>query len=121
MSDARCQIRPAGAGDAEAVAGLTAGLAQSFAFSRARSGRNYPALLARDGACLLLAVNWHERLGYLMGSGHLTFYASGAGGLGRGSLRPQPVSRPRRRPGPDENRRETVVGLNRRISCIHRM
>jgi len=77
VSDARCQIRPAGAGDAEAVAGLTAGLAQSFAFSRARFGRNYPALLARDGACLLLAVNGHERLGHLMGSGHLTFYASG--------------------------------------------
>ncbi len=77
MSDARCQIRPAGAGDAEAVAGLAAGLAQSFAFSRARSGRSYPALLAGDGACLLLAVNGHERLGYLMGSGHLTFYAGG--------------------------------------------
>jgi GNAT superfamily N-acetyltransferase len=44
---------------------------------RAVSGRSYPALLAQDGACLLLAVNGHERLGCLMGSGHLTFYASG--------------------------------------------
>jgi GNAT superfamily N-acetyltransferase len=77
VNDAQCRIRPANAGDAEAVADLAAGLAQSFAFSRARFDRSYPALLAEDGACLLLAVNGRERLGYLMGFEHLTFYANG--------------------------------------------
>jgi GNAT superfamily N-acetyltransferase len=38
---------------------------------------NYPALLASDGTCLLLAVNGHESLGYLLGFRHLTFYANG--------------------------------------------
>ena len=73
----RCQIRSADVGEAGAVADLAAGLTQSFASSRAVFDRSYPALLAEDGACLLLAVNGHERLGYLMGSGHLTFYANG--------------------------------------------
>ena len=44
-------IRPADAADAGAVAG--------------------------DGACLLLAADGHERLGYLMGFEHLTLSASG--------------------------------------------
>jgi len=77
VSDTRCQIRPAGAGDAAAVADLASELAQSFTFSQAGFDRSYPALLASDGACLLLAVNGHERLGYLLGFEHLTFYASG--------------------------------------------
>jgi GNAT superfamily N-acetyltransferase len=34
-------------------------------------------LLASDGACLLLAVNRQEYLGYLLGFRHLTFYANG--------------------------------------------
>ena len=78
MSDARCQIRRADAGDAEAVADLAAGLAQSFAFSAGQ----VPAAATRPcsprtDACLLLAVNGHERLGYLLGFEHLTFYANG--------------------------------------------
>lgn len=77
MSDARCQIRPADAGDAAAVADLAAELAQSFTFSRAGFDRSYPALLASDSACLLLAVDGHDRLGYLLGFVHLTFYANG--------------------------------------------
>lgn len=77
MSDARYRIRPAGASDATAVADLAAGLAQSFAFSRARFDRSYPALLASDGACLLLATDGDDRLGYLLGFEHLTFYAGG--------------------------------------------
>jgi len=72
-----CQVRPAAAGDAEAVADLAAGLAQSFPFSRAGFGLSYPALLADDDACLLLAVDGEERLGYLLGFRHLTFYANG--------------------------------------------
>ena len=77
MSDARCQIRPAGVGDAAAVADLAAGLAQSSTFSRAGFDRNYPALLASGHACLLLAVDGHDRLGYLLGFKHLTFYPNG--------------------------------------------
>lgn len=77
MSDAQCQIRPADASDAAAVADLASELAQSFTFSRAGFDRNYPALLASESACLLLAVNGHERLGYLLGFEHLTFYANG--------------------------------------------
>jgi GNAT superfamily N-acetyltransferase len=77
VGDAQCQVRPAEASDAEAVADLAGGLAQSFPFSRARFGLSYPALLADDDACLLLAVDGEERLGYLLGFQHLTFYANG--------------------------------------------
>ena len=72
MSDAVCHVRSAEASDAEAVADLAAGLAQSFPFSRARFGLSYPALLADDDACLLLAVDGEDRLGYLLGFRHLT-------------------------------------------------
>ena len=74
----RWQIRPAGAGDADAVADLAAELAQSFPLSRTRFHLTYPALLAADGACLLLAVHEQQRLGYLLGFQHLTFYATGS-------------------------------------------
>jgi GNAT superfamily N-acetyltransferase len=80
VSDAVCQVRRAGAGDVEAVADLAAGLAQSFAFSRASFDLSYPALLADGDACLLLAVDGEERLGYLLGFRHLTFYANGPAG-----------------------------------------
>jgi len=73
----QCQVRLADADDAEAVADLAAGLARSFAFSRSRFRVSYPALLAADGACLLLAVDGPQRLGYLLGFEHLTFYANG--------------------------------------------
>jgi GNAT superfamily N-acetyltransferase len=71
------EIRHAEASDADGVGALAAELAQSFAFSPERFRVNYPALLATDGACLLLAVHGHERLGYLLGFRHLTFYANG--------------------------------------------
>ncbi len=71
------EIRHADADDADAVAGLAAELAQSFTFSREKFLVNYPALLAADDACLLLAVNGHEHLGYVLGFHHLTFYANG--------------------------------------------
>jgi len=77
VSDALCQVRRAEAGDAEAVADLAAGLAQSFPFSRAGFSLSYPALLADGDACLLLAVDGEKRLGYLLGFRHLTFYANG--------------------------------------------
>jgi len=77
VSDAFCQVRPADASDAAAVADMASELAQSFTFARTRFDRSYPALLASDGACLLLAVNGHDHLGYLLGFEHLTFYANG--------------------------------------------
>jgi GNAT superfamily N-acetyltransferase len=70
-------IRRAEAEDVDGVAGLAVELAQSFAFSRQRFEVTYPALLADDGACLLLAVQGKERLGCLLGFRHLTFYANG--------------------------------------------
>jgi len=77
VSDAVCHVRPAEAGDAEAVAELAAGLAQSFPFSRASFDLSYPALLAAGDAVLLLAAGEDDHLGYLLGFRHLTFYANG--------------------------------------------
>jgi GNAT superfamily N-acetyltransferase len=71
------EIRRANADDSDAVADLAAELAQSFEFSREKFRENYPALLAADDACLLVAVNGHEHLGYVLGFRHLTFYANG--------------------------------------------
>ena len=51
----RFRIRHATTGDASAVAGLAAGLAQSFAFSLASFEAHYPDLLAAGHACLLVA------------------------------------------------------------------
>ena len=82
MAGAPPRIRPATAADAVAVAGLAEGLAQSFAFSRASFDAHYPALLAAGHACLLVAVTGadaarDDRVGYLLGFEHLTFYANG--------------------------------------------
>jgi GNAT superfamily N-acetyltransferase len=71
------EIRHAGPGDADGVAALAAELAQSFAFSHEKFQASFPALLAEDGACLLLAVNGPDPVGYLLGFRHLTFYANG--------------------------------------------
>jgi GNAT superfamily N-acetyltransferase len=71
------EIRHAQDGDANGVAELARELAQSFTFSAERFRVNYPALLAADGACLLLAADGPEHLGYLLGFRHLTFYANG--------------------------------------------
>jgi GNAT superfamily N-acetyltransferase len=73
----RGQVREARPGDADDVARLAAELAMSFEFAAARFRDNYPALLADDGACLLLAVSGREIVGYLLGFRHLTFYANG--------------------------------------------
>jgi GNAT superfamily N-acetyltransferase len=71
------EIRRAGVGDADSVASLAAELAMSFQFSAESFRASYPALLAADGARLLLAVNGRECHGYLLGFRHLTFYANG--------------------------------------------
>ena len=70
-------IRRAEARDIDDVAGLAAELASSFEFSRQRFEASYPALLAADDSCLLLAVDEGEVPGYLLGFRHLTFYANG--------------------------------------------
>jgi GNAT superfamily N-acetyltransferase len=71
------QVRRAAAGDAASVAVLAAELAQSFAFSAERFRVSYPALIADDRACLLVAAAGQESAGYLLGFRHLTFYANG--------------------------------------------
>jgi GNAT superfamily N-acetyltransferase len=71
------EIRRARAGDAEGVARLAAALAMSFAFRIESFRESYPALLSDDRACLLLAVDGNESVGYLLGFRHLTFYANG--------------------------------------------
>ncbi len=73
----RGEVRRAEAGDIDGVAALAAELALSFEFSPERFRVSYPALLAADGACLLLAANGSEYAGYLLGFRHLTFYANG--------------------------------------------
>jgi len=79
MAAAPVRIRPATAGDADAVAGLAGGLAQSFTFSRASFDAHYPALLAAGHSRLLVAVTGagDDCVGYLLGFEHLTFYANG--------------------------------------------
>jgi GNAT superfamily N-acetyltransferase len=97
-SAAPAAVRPAGPEDADAVAALAAELAQSFPFDPGRFAASYPALLADDSACLLLATGGAEPLGYLLGFTHLTFFANGPvgwveevcvapGGRGRGTGR----------------------------------
>ncbi len=92
------QVRLAGLGDADAVAALAAELAQSFPFDPVRFRVSYPALLADDSACLLLALRGAGPVGYLLGFTHLTFFANGpagwveevcvtAGGRGQGTGR----------------------------------
>jgi GNAT superfamily N-acetyltransferase len=71
------EIRTANAGDAEAVGQLAADLATSFAFSPSSFRLNYAALLTKGDTHLLVAVDGHDYLGYLLGFWHLTFYASG--------------------------------------------
>jgi len=74
------EIRRATAKDAENVAYLAKELAQSFAFDADKFRVYYPALLAKaatDDACLLIAVDGDEQLGYLLGFQHVSFFANG--------------------------------------------
>ncbi len=71
------QVRRARSSDAAAVADLAGELAQSFPFSRAQFDVTYAALLNDDDACLLVAVAGNDRVGYLLGFRHITFYANG--------------------------------------------
>ena len=77
MDGSRVQVRRARGGDAGGVAFLAAELAQSFAFSAEKFELSYPALLSAGDACLLVAVEDDECLGYVLGFRHLTFYANG--------------------------------------------
>ena len=77
MAKSQIQIRHADGSDAVAVAALAGELAQSFAFSRAKFDLSFPALLAAADVCLLAAIDGDDRVGYLLGFRHLTFYANG--------------------------------------------
>lgn len=81
MRNSQLHIRPATPADAGTVAGLAAELAQSFPFSRAAFDRSYPAVLAAEDACLLLATDRGTdpavAAGYLLGFEHPAFFASG--------------------------------------------
>jgi len=77
VDGSRVQVRRARTGDAGAVAGLAGELAQSFPFSRDQFDLAYPALVASQDACLLVAAEDGECLGYVLGFRHLTFYANG--------------------------------------------
>ena len=77
MDGSRGRVRSALGADAGAVASLAAELAQSFAFSREQFDLSYPALLASADACLLVAAEGDDCLGYVLGFRHLTFYANG--------------------------------------------
>ncbi|GGM80330.1 GNAT family N-acetyltransferase [Dactylosporangium sucinum] len=71
------EVRECLTADAAAVAELAGELAQSFPFVPERFGESYAALLGDDAACLLLAVDGGDAVGYLLGFRHLTFYANG--------------------------------------------
>jgi GNAT superfamily N-acetyltransferase len=77
VDGSRVQIRRARGGDAGGIAFLAAELAQSFAFSAEKFELTYPALLSARDACLLVAAEGDECLGYVLGFRHLTFYANG--------------------------------------------
>jgi GNAT superfamily N-acetyltransferase len=74
------EIRRAIKEDAENVAYLAKDLAQSSTFDADKFRVYYPALLAKaatDDACLLIAVDGGEQLGYLLGFQHGSFFANG--------------------------------------------
>ena len=77
MDGSRVQVRSARDGDAGGVAILAAELAQSFTFFVEKFELSYPALLSSGDACLLVAAEGDQCLGYLLGFRHLTFYANG--------------------------------------------
>jgi GNAT superfamily N-acetyltransferase len=77
MDHSRIMVRPARPADAEQVAGLAGELATSFPFRRASFDTTFPALIAAQDGCLLVAADQDECLGYLLGFRHLTFYANG--------------------------------------------
>lgn len=80
VSEWQGEIRSAAAGDLDGVASLAADMAQSFPFSADSFGQTYRSLLGAADVSLLVAVRGQERLGYLLGFRHLTFYANGSVG-----------------------------------------
>jgi GNAT superfamily N-acetyltransferase len=75
------EIRSATASDADNVATMASALAQSFSFSSKDFHATYARLLAAEHACLLVALESDDYVGYLLGFEHLTFYANGPVGL----------------------------------------
>jgi GNAT superfamily N-acetyltransferase len=77
MRHSQVQIRHATGDDRAAVAGLASELAHSFPFCRTTFEASYATVLGSRDACLLLAVDRDDYLGYLLGVGHVVFYANG--------------------------------------------
>jgi GNAT superfamily N-acetyltransferase len=77
VDPSRILVRPARPADAEQVAGLARELAMSFPFRRASFDTSFPALIAAQDGCLLVAADQDGCLGYLLGFRHLTFHANG--------------------------------------------
>jgi GNAT superfamily N-acetyltransferase len=77
MEASRLLVRPGCGGDVAAVAELAAELAMSFAFDREQFELSFPALVADEQVCLLVADDAEDCVGYLLGFAHLTFFANG--------------------------------------------
>jgi GNAT superfamily N-acetyltransferase len=72
-----CDIRRAAPQDIEAVLALARDFATSFVVDPAAFRKSFATLLADPHACLLIAEQDWQVVGYLLGFEHTTFYANG--------------------------------------------
>ena len=70
-------IRRAAHQDADAVLALARDFATSFVVDPTAFGASFSILLADSRACLLVAEQGEQVVGYLLGFEHATFYANG--------------------------------------------
>jgi GNAT superfamily N-acetyltransferase len=70
-------VRRAAHRDAEAVLALARDFATSFVVDPATFGASFSTLLADSHACLLVAEQGGQVVGYLLGFEHASFYANG--------------------------------------------
>ena len=73
-----CTIRHAAPQDTEAVLALARDFATSFVVEPAAFRKSFATLLADPHACLLIAEQDGQVIGYLLGFEHTTFYANGS-------------------------------------------
>jgi GNAT superfamily N-acetyltransferase len=72
-----CDIRRAAPQDTEAVLALARDFATSFVVEPVAFRKSFSTLLADPHACLLIAEQDGQVVGYLLGFEHMTFYANG--------------------------------------------
>jgi GNAT superfamily N-acetyltransferase len=72
-----CAVRRAEHPDAEVVLALARGFATSFVVDPTAFRESFSTLLADPHACLLVAEQDGQVVGYLLGFEHLSFYANG--------------------------------------------